>query len=317
MEYIMFIKFPKLEHYSTYKDLITEENYGQFKCRITEKIDGQNLGCYIPMDKTKEIEFYSRNGLPFKISKFEEIENQLKDKLITLRENIISTNYLSSNNINAIYLNGEYYGSKSIARINYNTEHDVKFYSVKLITNNNFEESEYLPICVLAGLLDPKLMIDEKWIDSFKPSEKDISFPVLSKYTTHTDNSIKEMAEGYVIWWHNDKGEVVQALKHKPPDFDDKVKRAGGQPKLDKNLMTLNEQYRKYINENRVIDAFSKFGKTPTVKDMIVAVSKDAQEDFMNDYPEVIKLSDKDRKKVLNVGSKLFLLIDKVIKSYA
>lgn len=314
----MFIKFPKLEHYSTYKDLITEENYGQFGCRITEKIDGQNIGCYIPMDKTKEIEFYSRNGLRFNISCFNEIEQELTEKLVLFRENFIKRDYLGIGDVvTGIYLNGEYYGSKSIARIKYNTEHNVKFYSVKIIPNNNFEESGYLPMCVLVGLLDPELMIDEKWIDSFKPSEEDLSFPVLSKYTTHTDNSIKEMAEGYVIWWHNDKGEVVQVLKHKSPDFDDKVKRTGGQPKLDKNLMTLNEQYREYINENRVIDAFSKFGEIPTVKDMIFAVSKDAQEDFIKDYPEVIKLSDKDRRKVFSVGSKLFLLVDKVIKTHA
>lgn len=314
----MFIKFPKLEHYSTYKDLITEENYGQFRCRITEKIDGQNFGCYIPMDETKEIEFYSRNGLRFNISQFDEIEDQLKEKLIQFRENVIKTDYLGIGDVvTGIYLNGEYFGRKAIARINYNTDHDVKFYSVKLIPNNNFEESDYLPIGVLAGLLDSDLMIDEKWIDSFKPSDDDISFPVLSKYTTHTDNSIKEMAEGYVIWWHNAKGEVVQILKHKSPEFDDKVKHTGGQPKLDKNLSFLNERYKEYINENRVIDAFSKFGETPSIKDMIIAVSNDAREDFIKDYPEMNKLSDKDCRKVFNVGSKLFLLIDKVMKTHA
>ena len=314
----MFIKFPKLEHYSTYKDFITEENYGQFRCRITEKIDGQNFGCYIPMDKTKEIEFYSRNGLRFNISKFDEIEEQLKEKLIQFREKVIKTDYLGIGDVvTGIYLNGEYFGRKAIARINYNTDHGVKFYSVKLIPNNNFEESDYLPIGILAGLLDSDLMIDEKWIDSFKPSDNDISFPVLSKYTTHTDNSIKEMAEGYVIWWHNAKGEVVQILKHKSPEFDDKVKHTCGQPKLDKNLSFLNERYKEYINENRVIDTFSKFGETPSIKDMIIAVSNDAREDFIKDYPEMNKLSNKDCRKVFNVGSKLFLLIDKVMKTHA
>ena len=125
------------------------------------------------------------------------------------------------------------------------------------------------------------------------------------------------MAEGYVIWWHNNKGEAVQILKHKSPDFDDKVKHTGGMPKLDKNLTFLNEQYKEYINENRVIDVFSKFGRMPTIKEMILAVRKDAQEDFVKDYPEMNILSPKDCRKVFNVGSKLFLLIDKVMKAHA
>lgn len=314
----MFIKFPKLEHYSSYKDLITEDDYGQFSCRITEKIDGQNFGCYIPMDKTKEIEFYSRNGLQFDISGFPEIKQELTEKLIQLRENVINTDYLGVGDVvTGIYLNGEYYGRKAIARINYNTDHNVKFFSVKIIPNNNFEETDYLPISVLNGLLDPELMIEETWINSFKPTDEELVFPVLSKYTNHTDNSIKEMAEGYVIWWHNNKGEAVQILKHKSPDFDDKVKHTGGMPKLDKNLTFLNEQYKEYINENRVIDVFSKFGRMPTIKEMILAVQKDAQEDFVKDYPEMNILSPKDCRKVFNVGSKLFLLIDKVMKTHA
>lgn len=216
-----------------------------------------------------------------------------------------------------IYLNGEYYGRKAIARINYNTDHNVKFFSVKIIPNNNFEETDYLPISVLNGLLDPELMIEETWINSFKPTDEELVFPVMSKYTNHTDNSIKEMAEGYVIWWHNNKGEAVQILKHKSPDFDDKVKHTGGMPKLDKNLTFLNEQYKEYINENRVIDTFSKFGRMPTIKEMILAVQEDARKDFIKDYPEMNNLSNKDCRKVFNVGSKLFLLIDKVMKTHA
>lgn len=55
----------------------------------------------------------------------------------------------------------------------------------------------------------------------------------------------------------------------------------------------------------------------PTIKEMILAVQKDAQEDFVKDYPEMNILSPKDCRKVFNVGSKLFLLIDKVMKAHA
>ncbi len=76
----------------------------------------------------------------------------------------------------------------------------------------------------------------------------------------------------------------------------------------------LNDEFKLYITENRVISVFSKEGKMQNIKELskyIVLVLNDAIEDFNKDHPEVKKIEKKELKRIYNVGKSLAnLLID-------
>jgi hypothetical protein len=110
-------------------------------------------------------------------------------------------------------------------------------------------------------------------------------------------------------------------LKKKAKAFNDIEGSPLPKPKkeLPPHVEALNALFYGYINENRMLDCFSKHGEITSPKEIgsfLKLILEDAKADFQKDQEDALKLLDKpeDERMVYNVGSKIALMLQDHLK---
>lgn len=306
-----FRHFGKMTHLD---DAIAEQDVRDYETDfwVSEKIDGCNIGIHFT---ESGVHCFSRNGnSATELFEFSNDFPVLVPLILAVQEFIRNNR---TPEIESVYLWGEYYGNKINRRIDYGVDGGFKFYDgfIKFVDEDK-NLSEYR--------LTPKFL---DWFISKHLGEDLRKFFV--NYTHYRANSLSELKaklelpskseycddqkEGYVITEITEDYKVIH-YKYKAPDFQSKP------PKLKFSelsetkvlLFRLNEAFKKYFNEARVIEVFSK--NTNLTKENIPELCRqlveDAKDDFINDYADnLLELDDDGRKKVYNVGALPFKLI--------
>lgn len=315
-----FEKYPKVENVKNGKKVKRVMNQhpdlfdGTDKWIAQEKLDGANLQVSFGLGSHKLIT-YKRSGEVGPDEKFyrcHEVMSHQQDEIYDMAE-YITTIY--SCLMNEIDLCGELFGQGVQKRINYGEQqqfivNDVKvkgeFISPEILQNHMLELGVFDPVSslynwpVFTGTFDMLKNTDvEKLISKYSPS--------------------KEIAEGVVIKPADgrlDKGTGSPVMfKKKTARFDDE----GGKTKSNKfsdvsnDSFMLHQTLKGFVNENRLLDLFSKHGEIQDEKQIgeyIKLFNEDIQEDFMDEYGEFFKtLSNKEQKYVLNQSKDIVSLI--------
>ena len=212
-----------------------------------------------------------------------------------------------------IRLFGEYFGGNIQKGVDYGREKRIMFFNGyvndKLLTPSEFRNLNwglpYVPLLDIVG-----------------------DFKTAIEYNTELDSRVLGEAnnemEGVVIMpfdkiYRSPVGELFH-IKKKNKKFKEvagELKRRKQKLQKEGNPLVrkLNDEFRKYINENRLQSVFSKHGEIESIKDMgkyIRLLLEDAQIDFEKDkVDEIAELEPKDLKKVYNVGGSSAALLKK------
>ncbi|MHA1874053.1 MAG: RNA ligase family protein [Candidatus Heimdallarchaeaceae archaeon] len=277
-----------------------------------EKLDGSNISILI--DKY-DIILFSRNrklGLDEDFYGIRTLlgQNEYQDLLKTLKD-------LSVDN-NAVYrIYGEIFGKDIQKRINYGNKKYFRVFDFE-IDDRRLSPTElleffklnnlyyYLVPFIKIGYYEQLIRLDVNNMKSRFALEQGIESPiegiVLKPY-----NKVYYTRLGQIIYikYKSDKFKEIAKVK--------RFKKFNGNPDVKK----LNNKFKEYINENRVLSIFSKEGKIEEYKDIgkyIKLILEDAKEDFLKDLTEEERgilntLSKSDERQVYNVGSKVANLL--------
>lgn len=226
---------------------------------------------------------------------------------------------LSSDFGNVYTLYGELFGKGIQKRVNYG---DGKYFRAfdlmideKIVSfkefRNHFESIGDIPKADIYDLMIPK-------VGFFHSLEEALAFNVIFKSLLTPEGYDKDnFEEGVVIKPYNKvytspQGSIFY-LKKKNPKFADKEGTSEKEKRpVDEGLKGLNQEFRSYINENRVLDVFSKYGtisQMSQIGDYIRYVIEDAKEDFLKDNDFT---GDKSAEKIVyNCGSLILDILKK------
>ncbi len=312
-----YVRFPKMDHFEDVFGIPTEgiAHYGS-TFFVSEKIDGANLGIYIPQEGP--VSCFSRSGENATGGLFKFVaDKDILDPLIkALRLMLRFKGY------QAMYLWGEYFGQNVCRRIGYKGElGQFQFYDgwIEIDETRNIDLHPRNLIAMIEaleamfpneGLRDWFVKYDTHRDVSFLQLKEALPIPVKSGY------SEKDNAEGYVITEIDDAMNIrLNRWKYKDPAFADRsIKRKEPAPS-DPALIQLHDLYLTYVNENRVRDLLSKTTERTKLDVLIRSLINDIREDFMKDNEKaMIGLTDKERKFVMNAGSLPFMTLKEVLK---
>lgn len=273
---------------------------------VSEKLDGSNI--QIVFNKDEAIRLGRREDFIGEDESFNDIRHIIKnyDQQLAFFQNLADTSGRE------IRLYGEIYGEGINKRINYgkgkhiqifDIEIDGKLWSVagiyNLIQQNPVLFLEFFVPQAMVANLTEALAIDVELLD--EATGRPLTEGIV----------IKPYGENYF-----DKRGNRLILKKKSKAFNDVE--GSPIPKAKKELppliIELNDLFVGHINENRMIDAFSKHGEIADVKEIgkfIKIILEDAKLDFLSAYGERLKELEKpeDEKLVFNVGSKAAMLL--------
>lgn len=317
-----FLKFPKIELLETADNFPTPQEARTSEWYVSEKIDGCNIGMYIPIDERNPVRFYSRNGQDADgLFNFKEDKKQLDILIRDIREYCTNVRQIQTfENVyepfcESIYLWGEYYGRNVNKRIDYGVDGSFKFYNIAF---NGFRiESpsvfnDFFRYFSTWRLESVKFILFHEHIgghlDSVSCKISDRSDLMNAfKFPIRSTINPKVNAEGVII------SQCWNRWKLKDPAFSERPCIGTKKTDLDGDYESLHSDFIGYVNENR---AYSVISKTPerNVGKLCALLIKDAKEDFLHDNKErVNEKSDDYMKKVYNIGSMGFELIKSVL----
>lgn len=312
-----YVRFPKMDHFSDVFGIPTEgfQHTGS-TFFVSEKIDGANLGVYIPAEGL--VSCFSRSGENAVGGLFKFAAD--KDALTPLIKAFQTM--LRFKEYQGMYLWGEYFGQNVCRRIGYKGAlGQFQFYDGFIVIDGerqiDLHPRNLIAMVEAMDKANPELNIPG-WFVKYD-AHRDVSFlqlrdacpiPVKSIY------SEKDDSEGYVITEINDEDNTrAHRWKYKDPRFSDKAAKKRTPTPSNPELVQLKESFATYINENRVVDLLSKTTERTKLDVLVRALIKDAVEDFTKDNERaLIALSDKERKFVLSAGSLPFLTLKEVLK---
>ena len=279
----------KFKKYQSIENHYREEYINSFNLEapfvIMEKLDGCNIQILFRPNKPYLVG--KRSSYITKENNFNDIWNTL-DKYKEEFKNIQS--FCNFFNTEMTYY-GELYGKGIQKRVDYGDEKYIKFFDC-------FIDDKFMDFDAFAMLFGTITMMP--YIHSINATLEDaLNLP------------FQENSEGYVIKprvnIYNQFGRRF-VIKRKSPAFVDKQ----NTPTPKHNL---HGAIQDYINENRVLDCFSKIGMIEYKKDIpkyIRYILDDAIIDFDKDHPD-LDLTPKERKQVYNPGSSIANLLLKHI----
>lgn len=279
-----------------FKVLAQHPELQNIKYIVREKIDGSNLQLYFtpnaPMKAGKRTQFLAPDESFFNVWHTLGRYNQVTE---TLQK-------LSNDTNKSVRLYCEIYGEGVQKRVDYGRGKSITSFDMMiddvLLSQKKFEET--MTELGLEWFLAPKIALTENLNDALAI---DVNFN--AKWSNKEDNA----CEGIVIQPYETVAYLFKSderfiLKKKGEKFLEKENKAHkAKPAIDGDLLNVLTSFRGYINENRVLNVFSKHGE---IKDMsefgkyIKLVLEDAKEDFLKDN-EVV-LDEKAAKIVFNVG---------------
>jgi len=209
---------------------------------------------------------------------------------------------------------GELYGPGINGRINYGDKKKIKFFDMYIddVLYSPAQLSAKMAELGLEHMLVPTLSM-VTGLENALDFSCDFDSTVL--------NIKGNIAEGFVMRpyfqvYRMPSGERF-VFKKKSKAFADKENKGNKDKKprepLDANIIRLVSDFQGYINENRMIDTFSKHGEIESPKqigDYIRLILEDAKADFLKDNPDLI-LDKNTAKIVFNVGKTIVEMLKK------
>lgn len=305
-----FVRFPKMEHFSDVFGIPTEkEVHVDTSFFVSEKIDGANIGIYIPLEG--EVSSFSRNGENADGGLFSyKVDKECLEGLISeLRP------WMKKHQIKFIYLWGEYFGQHVCRRIGYKGPlGQFKFFDGFMEVEDEEEEVRLTPPFMIA-LREYFSHYEDFFIPyhqfhniSFLELKERLPLPCQSGYSL-------DPMEGYVISEVAEDGTLVGRWKYKDPAFKDHAAKKKVEASQNPEAIPLHEAYLTYINKNRMLDYLSKTTERVKLDSLVRGFINDAKEDFIKTYSkELAVLTDKEMKYVMSAGKTPFELLKECLK---
>ena len=315
----MFKKFSSFDNITDKKEVenflsrFPELNDPEREFIVWEKIDGSNFQLIFELDKP-DYTLGSRNGTKSDSEDHFGVRKVLDEKYPSL---ISSVRKMLNQEIQTINLYGEIFGKSVLNRIDYQGP-DIRFYYLRLngIPVPPVDFLEFMSNIGFSFLSSPYEII--KGFNNAKAVDVETESALLAP------DAKRRIKEGVVI---ADYREIFTSpignhfiFKKKSVNFREKEKRKI--PKeTNKNEMTLklNEVFKTYINENRVLAMFSKQGKKieshKEIGHWVKLIIEDAKKEFDKDYQEELDSVLKNEiRSVYNIGSKLANILIKQLE---
>jgi Rnl2 family RNA ligase len=309
----MFRKFPEIEnHYRTKEVQYVLDKFPHMENEqyiLQEKIDGSCIS--LVFDKDGKLTPAKRSGVIHENENFYDIWNVLHN---LYSEDVI---YLLSDYAKSIKseLNvyGELFGKGIQRRINYGNEKYIRFFDLRIddVMMSPVEMEDIFSLLNIEDMLVPNFGV-------VKGLNKALEFDVEDKVTLVNPEG-GDLIEGIVIKPYNGMFQVdggIFYLKKKREKFKESKPKKERVP-VDSKLEYLQNAFRDYITENRVLGIFSKYGeieKPTQIGEYIKYVLEDSKSDFLKDYSdEMDDLDKKGMKYVYNVSKDVVKLLEKYL----
>lgn len=283
-----------------FKILVQHPELQNIQYIVREKIDGSNIQLYFTPNQ--EMQVGKRSQFIGKDENFFDVWTVLeryRTEVQKLQE------YADKHDV-TIRLYGEIYGDGVQKRVHYGKVKSILFFDIEiagnLLAQRSFENQ--MKLMSLDWLLAPKIGLYENLNDALAV---DVNFN--TKLSSEANNA----SEGIVIQPYNEvmylfKSDERFILKKKNEKFLEKEnKDHKAKEPVDGSLLSILTSFRGYINENRVLNVFSKHGEIKDISEMgkyIKLIMEDAKEDFLKEN-EIPILDDKAAKIVFNVGGEI------------
>jgi hypothetical protein len=270
---------------------------------VTEKLDGSCFSAYITAN---DIIYNSRRKILEDTDGFNDHQRVMHKYAGNLE---LIQEYITANGITSVRLFGELFG-KVFSRVNNGNENDFRVFAV---------EVDDVQLCPEEGiqLLDT-LSINTSWwvpilgiFDTFKEAyDFDIDIDTVAINGDQVGEGSKKI-EGVVITAYDqvfkyihDEGDKIFKLKKKSETFKDKGNKKEYVAFEGSDEYTrLHGIWSDMINENRLLDLFSKEGKIESITQIskyIPLMLKDVKDDFFAEHKaEFIMLDDAEKKKII------------------
>lgn len=313
-----FRKFPKIELIECARDQFPTADQlrnHQYRLMISEKVDGSNIGLYIPIgDRNQPVYPFTRNGDdPTSLYNFEHDCNQLTQVVDCIRH------YYGDQPISGIYLWGEYYGSNILRRIKYRNKGTFVFYNMMIVTDINDRSVKMVNpdqfnqiVDDLVGQfdVDPAMFLKSTPIDdvySIDDLINTIKFPVKSAFADDDD------VEGFVITVVDNMGSIVNQFKIKDSRFAEK-KATKVVINRQSSVIDARNLFQTYITDSRAVSVISKTADRSNIPNLVRMLIADAKQQFMADNPHIVETYDKDQLKfIFNAGNAGFIAIKRAL----
>lgn len=305
----MFKKYRSIENHYRQKYILNclsqFPELEQAKFSIREKVDGANVQFFFKKGKKMEVgkrsSFLNKNDSFFDIWTVVDKNQQLLQRF---QDFVDSADF-------EIRVYGELYGPGINGRVDYGPQQDLLFFDMELdgqmVCQKQFED-----IMKLIGL-ENKIVPLIGYVEGLLTA-LEVSCNFDSKVLGREDNA----SEGIVIKPY-DKDFILGngsrfLLKKKSEKFKEKESKATAkiEEDLPQEVISLMLEFSSYINKNRVISIFSKYGEIKEPREMgkyIQLVVEDAKEEFLRDHTLPKDLDNKIKKKIFNVGGRVVSLL--------
>lgn len=309
---VEFKKYPSIENH--YRNKHIEKWLSKFPelkdegFIIQEKIQGSNFQIIINNDK---VSFASRNNILEDNAKFFDYQNVMEkyQNMISKFQSWVK----DSHSVDCIRLFGELFGGNIQKGVDYGKE--KRF----LIFDAYINEEILSQKRIFQLLYELNLDVNEYFVPSVgfvKRLEDALNFE--SRFNSQILEIENNICEGVVIKPFNntyvDEFGSVFYIKKKNEEFKEKQKEQK-EPKENQNtnLLNLQIEFSRYLNDNRVDSVFSKYGVIESDSDIgkyIKLISDDAMEDFIKDFEfEIAELEEKDKNKINSISGKFIVPI--------
>jgi len=306
----MFKRYNSIENHYRQKYILN--SISQFpeieneKFSIREKVDGANVQFYF--EKNKEMRVGKRSSYLNKEDSFFDIWN-----VITKNEKVLSRfqDFVNESDF-TLRVYGEIFGPTINGRVDYGPEQNILFFDIErdgqIVCQQKFEE--------IMKLLDveDKMVPLLCYVDGIQEAINvscDFDSQVLCNHNNPAEGIvIKPYTKEFVLGNGSRFLLKKKSEKFKEKESTDKAPKV--EADLPGNVVTLMLEFRSYINKNRVLSVFSKYGEIESPKEIgkyIQLVIDDAKEDFLKDNKLPNGLDKMIEKKIFNVGGHIVNLL--------
>jgi Rnl2 family RNA ligase len=308
----MFKSYPEIENHYRNKEIqyflgrcpeMIDANY-----IIEEKIDGACVSFIFGSDGSFSLA--KRSGIVEANENFYNMQETVKEKYMDVIE--VFRSYAKDNSF-VMNVYGEFFGRGIQKRINYGDGKYVRFFDVRIdgLMISPYDVEDLFSLLNAEDMLVPNFGVVKGLYEAFE-------FDVENR-TTLVYPEGGDFIEGVVIKPYESHPSLNRTYyyKKKSERFAERSKRREKKERkpVDSFLQDLHNSFREYVNENRVLSVFSKYGEIDDHKDIgkyIKLVLEDAKGDFLKDY-DVSALDKNELKYVYNVGKDIVEILRKYL----
>ncbi len=271
--------------------------------QITEKLDGANL--QFNLSPHVEMQVGKRSSLIGRNSTFMNVWVTIDQKYTQVFDTL--QDYVNDADVD-MRLYGEIYGQGIQNRVWYGGEKQIRFFDI-MINDVWLAPKDAVTLLNDLNLIDMYVPIIGSVDGIFEALQ--VKHDFMSYYDDVKPNNKPNYTEGIVIKplnqvYESGSGSMFY-IKRKNDLFKERTNTNKTPVVVSDNLLLLFNDFKTYININRVLSVFSKEGEIEQANQMgvyIRLVLEDAKKDFIDDNPDVDfdNMEKKDKKFIFNVG---------------